>query len=106
MESNKFAVFKDFVDDDGFSYAQMKDGVAEVVGLSDNPSEDLQHELLGADNFKTNRKLTIQRSHTDGSYKIKAGYTQSAFQKIQLFWMEKIFNWLYSISISKFWKFS
>ena len=44
-ENNKFFFYTVLVVDGEFSYAQLKGSVAKILGLSDNSSEDLQHEV-------------------------------------------------------------
>ena len=48
------------------SFTTLQDKVAEVLGLSDISSEDLENELLGRDIFIIYRKLMIENSETDG----------------------------------------
>ena len=47
-ENNKVELFTN-PSDDKFSYAQLKDDVAEILGLSDTSSQDLQHKIHGPD---------------------------------------------------------
>ena len=65
-EHDNFEVHTDLVDDDDFSYAQLKDSVAKVLDLSDISSEDLQHELYGPDIVKSCRKLAMETNQNDG----------------------------------------
>ena len=79
-EHNKFELYTDLVDDDEFSYDPLKDSIAEVVGLSDFSSDDLQHEIHGLDTITTYRILAIGKRQVDGSSISLLGYTQSPFR--------------------------
>ena len=71
--------------DDEFSCAQLKDNVAEVPGLSDSSSEDLQHEILQTDKIETFRKLATEKSQTDGYFLLLIGYAQSPFRDFVMY---------------------
>ena len=51
-EKNKFELYTDPFDSD-FSFNELKDKVAEVLGLSDIYVEDLEHEIYGPNIVKT-----------------------------------------------------
>ena len=51
-ENNKFELYTHPLDEE-FSYAQMKDDIAEVLGLSDISPEDSKHEIHGPNIIKT-----------------------------------------------------
>ena len=64
-ESNKFELYTAYLEDE-FSYTQLKNRVAEVFGLSDITPEELKHETFGPKIIQTFRKLSWDRSQTDG----------------------------------------
>ena len=81
-EKNKFENYT-HPSDEEFPYAQLKYNEAEIFGLSDISSEDLQQEILGPDVFQTYRKLAIEKSQTGGFYIIIIGYAQSPFRDFE-----------------------
>ena len=76
----------------------MKDKVAEVLGLSHSSLQDLQHEIHGLDIIETYRKLSIEKSQTDGYYlllELKENRHLEILKVIlefQVLWMKMIFN--------------
>ena len=46
----------------------MKDKIAEVLGILNVSTEDLKHEKFGPNIIKTYRKLSTEKSQTDGYY--------------------------------------
>ena len=63
-----------------FSFTELKDNVAEVLGLSVISIEDLEHEVYGPKISKTYRKLSIDESQTDGYFKFLLNSIQSSFR--------------------------
>ena len=55
----------------------MKDKIAEVPGLSDISPEYLQHEVGAPNISKTYRKLSMDKSQTDGYYNLLTDYAHS-----------------------------
>ena len=51
-ENSKFELYTDSFDSD-FSFNELKDNVAEVLGLSDISTEDLKLEIYGPNIIKT-----------------------------------------------------
>ena len=47
-KNNKFELYTGVFEDE-FSYTQLKDKVADVLGLSNISPEDLEHEIYGKD---------------------------------------------------------
>ena len=64
-ENNKFELYTDLFHSD-FSINELKDKVAEVLGLSDIPTEDLENEIFGPNIIETSRKFLTEKSQTDG----------------------------------------
>ena len=52
--------------EDGFSFIELKDTAAEVLTLSNNFIENLGHEIYAPNIIKTYRKLSTEKSQTDG----------------------------------------
>ena len=65
QRNNKFEVYTGYLDDE-FSVNELKDRVAEVLGLSDISPEELKHEIIGPKIIETYRKLSKEKSQTDG----------------------------------------
>ena len=61
----------------------MKDKVAEVLGLSNVSTEDLEHKIYGPIIIKTYRKLITEKSQTDGYYIILFSYMHSSFRDFE-----------------------
>ena len=61
----------------------MKDKVAEVPGLSDISSEDLEHKIPGPEIIKIYRNLSIKKSQTDGYYILLKRSLQSPFRDFE-----------------------
>ena len=81
-ENNKFELYTDdFVDE--FSYNELKDKGAEVLSLSYISPEDLQHAVKGPYIIKTYRKLSIDRSQTDGYHIRILRYAKSPFRDFE-----------------------
>ena len=78
-ENNKFEIYTDPVDSE-FSFTEVKDKVAEVLGLSDISTEVLEHEIYGQKINKTNRKLSTEESQTDGFYIYLSNYIHLSFR--------------------------
>ena len=81
-EKNKFELYTGPLDTE-LSYTTLKHQLAEVLGLSDIPSEDLEHEILGPDTVKIYRNLSIEKSQTDGYYILLTRYLQSPFRDFE-----------------------
>ena len=64
---NKFELYTGLFDSD-FSITELKDKVAEVLGLSDISTEVLEHEIDGPNTIETYRKLSTEKSQIDGYY--------------------------------------
>ena len=64
-EINKFELYTYLVDDE-FPYTQLKDNVADTLGLTDISSEDLQQEIHWPNINETYRKLAIEKSQSEG----------------------------------------
>ena len=81
-ENNKFELYTGYIYDE-ISYSQFKDKVAEVLGLSDITPEELKHEKIGPKKFETYRKLSIEKSQTDGYYLLLTRYLHSLFRNFE-----------------------
>ena len=66
--------------DSEFSFNELKDKIAEVLGLSDIINKDLEHEICSPNIYKTYRKLSTAKSLTDGYYIILINYMQSSLR--------------------------
>ena len=66
-ENNKFGPSTDDSDDE-FSFIELKDNITEVLSLSDISPEDLQNEIQEPNIIETYRKLSTEKSQTDGYY--------------------------------------
>ena len=66
-QNNKFKLYTGHLES-VFSYTEMKKKVAEVLGLSDLYPTDLEHEKDGPNFIKIYRKLSIEKSQTDGFF--------------------------------------
>ena len=64
-ENNVFELYTDFLQS-GVSITELKDKVAEALGLSDITHEELEHEIYGLDIIQTYRKLVTEKSKIDG----------------------------------------
>ena len=80
QENTEFELFTHDSDDD-FSFVELKDKVAEVLGLADITAEELEHEIHGPDLNKINRKLSIEKSL--GFYVLLYDYTHSTFRDFE-----------------------
>ena len=67
-ENNKFELYKQSLDSK-VSFAELRDKVAKALGLSDISIEDLEYEIYGPKNNKTQRKLSTEKSQIDGLHK-------------------------------------
>ena len=83
-EENKIELYTDDSDDES-SFNELRDKVAEVLGLSDMSPDDLQHEIIGPDIIKTYRKLSMEKSHTDGNYILIMHYAKSPVRDLESF---------------------
>ena len=81
-ESNKFDFCTDAFDSD-FSVTEVEGKVAEVLGLSDITIEDLEHEIYRPNFIKTCRKLSTEKSQTDGYYILLLTYMPSSFRDFE-----------------------
>ena len=81
--TNKFELYTGPLDTE-LSYTILKDKVAEVLGLSDISSEDLQHEIHGPDTIKIYRNLSIEKSQTDGCYILLKRYLNHHFKILKV----------------------
>ena len=72
-ENNNFELYTGYLEDE-FSYTQLKDKVAEILGLSDIASEELIYERHGPNIIETYRKLSKKKSQTDGYYLLLEDY--------------------------------
>ena len=66
-----------------FSITELKDKVAEVLGLSDISTEVLEHEIDGPNIIKTYRKLSTEKSQVDGYYIILLNNMHSSFRDFE-----------------------
>ena len=64
-ENNKVELYTQPLESE-ILFTKLKDDVAEVLGLSDISIEDLEHKLYGPNIIKTYRKLSKEKSQTDG----------------------------------------
>ena len=69
--------------DDEVPYTELKDNVAEVLGLLDISMENLKHKKYGLNLIKTYRELSIEKSQTDGYYNLLIVFTQSSFRDFE-----------------------
>ena len=68
----------------------MKDKVAEVLGLSDISPAYPQQEIQEPDIIKTYRKLSVEKSQTDGYCSILLAYRQSWFRDFKSYFRVSI----------------
>ena len=80
--NNNFELYTDNFESD-FPFNELKDKVAEVLAVSDISTEDLEHEIYGLDNIKTYRKLSTEKSQTDGYYKLLLIYMHTPFRDFE-----------------------
>ena len=82
-KKNKFELYADPLDSD-FSFNKLKDKVGEVLGLADITIEDLEYEIFGPKIIKkTHRKISTEKSQTDGYYKLILNYMHSSFRDFE-----------------------
>ena len=81
-ENNKVELYTQFLDSE-ISYTKLKDDVAEVLGLSDISIEDLEHKKYGPNIIKTDRKLSKEKSQTDGFLTKKINFIHSSFRDFE-----------------------
>ena len=81
-ENKKLELYTDPIDSD-FSFNELKDKVAEVLGLSAISTEDSEHELYGPIITKTKRKLITEKSQTEGYYILILKYMHSSFKDFE-----------------------
>ena len=72
-ENIKFELYSESLDNE-FSYTHLKHNIAEILGLSDMSALELEHETHGSNNIETYRKLSIEKSQTDGYCKLLRDY--------------------------------
>ena len=72
-EINKFELYSASLDNE-FSYTHLKDNIAEILCLSDISALELEHEIHGPNIIKTYRKLSIEKSQTDGYCNLSMDY--------------------------------
>ena len=77
--NNKLELYTRYLDYE-FSYSQIRDRIAEILGLSDISSEELEHETFGPKVIEIYRKLSIERRQTDGYYTFLKDYVHSPFR--------------------------
>ena len=80
--SNKFEPHTGGLADE-FSYSQLKDKVAEVLGFSDISFEDLLHDIRGPNIIKYYEKLSTEESQIDGYFLLIKDYVHSSFQDFE-----------------------
>ena len=78
-ENNKFELHTGPLYDE-LSSTTLKDKIAEVLGLSDISSEDLEHKILGPDFMKFYKNFSIEKTRTDGYRLLSKRYLQSLFR--------------------------
>ena len=78
-ENKNFELYTERLDGE-FSYTELKDKAAELLGLSDISPEELNPEKYGPNTIEIYRKLLIEKSETDGYYIILSRYLQSPFR--------------------------
>ena len=78
-ENNIFQLYTNPFDCE-FSFTELKDKVAEVLGLSYFLTEDVEHELFGPNITKTYRNLSIENNQTDGHFILFLKFMQSSFR--------------------------
>ena len=78
-ENNKFEFYTQPRDSE-FSFTELKDKVAEALGLLNTSIEDLEHE---PDNSKTYRKLSIEMRQTDGYHTRLLRSSQPPFRDLE-----------------------
>ena len=65
--NNEFEFYTGYLFNE-ISYNQFKDKVAELPGLPNNMSEDLEKETFGPKGIEIYRKLSMKKSQSDGYY--------------------------------------
>ena len=81
-ENNKFELYTGPLYTE-LSYTTLKDKVAEVLGFSDIPPEDLQHGIYGPDIIEIYRKLSTEKSQTDGVYILLNRYLETSIRDFE-----------------------
>ena len=81
-ENNKLVFYTERLDSE-FSYTELKDKAAEMLGRSDISSEDLALEILGPDNIQIYRKLSTEKSQIEGFYILLKSYLQTPFRDFE-----------------------
>ena len=81
---NKNFELRTLLFDSEFSFTELKDKVAEVLGLSNVSIEDLEHKIYGSKVFEIYRKLSPEKSQTDVSYILLLNYIQSSFRDLRV----------------------
>ena len=81
-DNNQFEHYKDPLDS-GFSFTELKDKIAELLDLSPNTPEDLEHKATGPNIIKAYRALSKEESQTDGQYYLLLNYIQSPFRDFE-----------------------
>ena len=61
----------------------MKDKIAELLDISHNTPEDLEHKALGPEIIKAYRELSIEESQTFGYFFLLLSHTQSSFRDFE-----------------------
>ena len=77
-ENYKFEIYTQPLDS-GFSFRELKDKVAEALGLSDKSIEDLEHEIQRQILIKLMENMSIKKSYTDGYHVLVIRYSRSPF---------------------------
>ena len=77
-KNNKFEFYTDTFDE--FSFAELEDGLEEILSIIDFTPSHLEHERIGQRIFKAYKKLGSEKSSTDGYVMILVGYARSPFR--------------------------
>ena len=83
-ENNKFELYTQPLDDE-FSYIHLRDDIAEILDLSDISPKDLQHGINWPDLIKTYRKLSLEKSQTDGYHMLFIRYSRSPIRDFEIY---------------------
>ena len=77
-ENNKFEIYTGYLEEE-FSQTQLKEKVAEVLGLPNITSEELELETFGPKIIEIYRKLSMEKGQTDGYFLFLGDYIFSLF---------------------------
>ena len=81
-ENNKFELYTDNFES-YFSFNEIKDKAAEMLGLSDITTEESQHEIYGTNIIKTYSKVSTEKCQTDGFYLFLLKFVNSSFRGLE-----------------------